>query len=323
MYKSPNATMLNNKDWSATDFEALAPDAIPITAYKPAGKRDAYDTKYTHWGDDDNPIPARDHYRLAWRKMAANTGERTLISALVPPGAAHIDGVFSLGLPSRDLNDLVSLSGVAASLLTDFAVRAAPKSNIRHSTVARLPFVEADHPLSVCLRLRTLRLNCPVLAFASLWSVCWFDDFMDDSWTGSSPYENRSGLGDVWSDWTSGTPLRLAADRRQALVEIDALVALMLGVTADELCTVYRTQFPVLYGYDRNRDYYDANGRLVPNSVLVVWRKKGDRIGEEERTATNAAGNTYTYELPFVTLDREHDMRVAYAEFERRLRERS
>jgi hypothetical protein len=44
---------------------------------------------------------------------------------------------------------------------------------------------------------------------------------------------------------------------------------------------------------------------------------------EDERTATNAAGNTYTYELPFVTLDREHDMRVAYAEFERRLAERS
>ena len=69
--------------------------------------------------------------------------------------------------------------------------------------------------------------------------------------------------------------------------------------------------------------HYDANGRLVPNEVLVRWRKRGDRLSEEERTATNAAGNTYTYELPFQTLDREHDMRVAYAEFERRLRERS
>ena len=97
----------------------------------------------------------------------------------------------------------------------------------------------------------------------------------------------------------------------------------MLGLTADELCTIYRTQFAVLYGYDRNVYFYDANGRLVPNSVLTVWRKKGDRITEEERTATNQAGNTYTYELPFVTLDREADMRQAYADFERRLAERS
>lgn len=94
-------------------------------------------------------------------------------------------------------------------------------------------------------------------------------------------------------------------------------------MSADELCTIYRTQFAVLYGYDRNVYFYDANGRLVPNSVLTVWRKKGDAITAEERTATNQAGNTYTYELPFVTLDREADMRQAYAEFERRLAERS
>ncbi len=106
-------------------------------------------------------------------------------------------------------------------------------------------------------------------------------------------------------------------------METDALVALMLGLTADDLCAVYRSNFAVLYGNDRNLYYYDANGRLVPNSVLTVWRKKGDRITEEERTATNQAGNTYTYELPFVTLDREADMRQAYVHFERLLEERS
>ncbi len=58
-------------------------------------------------------------------------------------------------------------------------------------------------------------------------------------------------------------------------MEIDALVALMLGVTADELCTVYRTQFAVLRGYDKDTYLYDANGRLVPNAVLAPWRKQG------------------------------------------------
>ena len=96
-----------------------------------------------------------------------------------------------------------------------------------------------------------------------------------------------------------------------------------MRLTADELCTIYRTQFPVLYGYDRNVYFYDANGRLVPNSVLTVWRKKGDAISEEERTATNPSGNTYVYELPFVTLDREADMRQAYAHFEKVLAEKT
>jgi hypothetical protein len=126
-------------------------------------------------------------------------------------------------------------------------------------------------------------------------------------------------LGAAAQEWTAATPLRVAEDRRQALVEIDALVALMLGVTADQLCTIYRTQFAVLYGYDHNSYVYDAKGRLVPNEVLSVWRKKGDKISGAERTATNQAKHTYIYELPFRLLDREADMRTAYAEFERRL----
>lgn len=134
---------------------------------------------------------------------------------------------------------------------------------------------------------------------------------------------DRPQLGLIEAQWSGSTPLRRASDRRQALVEIDALIALSLGVTADELCTIYRTQFPVLHGYDRNSYHYDANGRLVPNSVLSIWRKKRDDITEAERTATNPSGNTYTYELPFITLDREADMRQAYAHFERVLEERA
>lgn len=101
LYKSPNQTMKHNQDWSATDFEALAVDAKPVTAYKPAGDRDLYDRSYTHWrvtDDEGNEdiVAARDHYRVAWRSMAANTGERTLIPAIIPPGATHVNGVFWL-----------------------------------------------------------------------------------------------------------------------------------------------------------------------------------------------------------------------------------
>ena len=83
----------HNQDWSAIDFEALAADAIPVTAYKPRGRPARIRRDYTHWGTDDDDVPARDYYRVAWRRMAANTGERTLIPAIIPPGAAHIHGV--------------------------------------------------------------------------------------------------------------------------------------------------------------------------------------------------------------------------------------
>ena len=167
--------------------------------------------------------------------------------------------------------------------------------------------------------MRTLRLNCVTNAYADLWREVYTDTFGAEQWASGRTRDNRPDLSAVSQEWAVNTPLRIAEDRRQALVEIDALVALMLGVTADQLCTIYRAQFPVLFGYDHNSYVYDANGRLVPYEVLSVWRKKGDQITGAERTATNQAGYTYIYELPFRILDREADMRTAYAEFERRL----
>lgn len=317
LYKTPNRTLLHHRDWTETDFETLPPDALPVTAYKPAGDPDNYDRAYTHWEPKQpggEPVAARDHYRLAWRAMAANTGERTLITAVLPPGTAHIHGVSSAG--GVDAADLVRAAGSTASLLADFAVRAVPKSAITMDTINRLPMVPPCHPLLPELLLRTLRLNCVTSAYADLWHEVWQASFTADSWTRPGLF---TGLGDVQAEWAAASPLRRAADRRQALVEIDALVALMLGVSADQLSAVYRTQFAVLYGYDHNEYTFDANGRIVPNPVLVAYRKKGGRITEEERTHTNHAGDTYVYELPFAPRDREADMRTAYESFERDL----
>ena len=320
LYKSPNPTMLHNQDWSAVDLECLAPDALPVTSYKPAKPPVAYDAAYTHWGP--NREPARSHYRIAWRRMAANTGQRTLISAVIPKGASHVHPVYSVGFEVDAPCRFAVVGSYLSSLMADFMVRTASKAEIPLGTIERLPFAE-DGVTAPWLVLRYLRLNCLTDAYAELWGNGYSGDFTADGWCNG--YTSPGGsLGGVSSEWAASTPLRLEVDRRQAQVEIDAIVALSLGVTADELCAIYRGQFPVLYSFDRNAYCYDGNGRLVPNSVLSVWRKMGDQITKEERTATHpGSGIAYTYELPFVTLDREADMRQAYAHFERILKERS
>jgi len=314
LYKSPNRTLKNNADWSASDFEALPTDAIPATSYKPAGDRTRYDANYSQWSTG----PARSQYRVAWRRMAANNGERTLITALIPPGAAHVFGIVSAGTPVSKAESLCVLAGSLSSLLVDLAVRVAAKADILITAINRLP-VMIGHPLQAALVGRTLRLNCLTKAYSDLWQDLFKEEFAVDHWAGGRVRVNRIDFAAVTGKWDPGTPLRIAEDRRQALIEIDALVALMLGATADQLCTVYRTQFPVLYDRDHWDNVYDANGRLVAYEVLSVWRKKGDKITGAERTATNQSGHTYIYELPFRLLDREADMRTAYAEFERRL----
>ena len=238
MYKQPNPTMKSNKDWSPVDLETLPSDATPVTSYKPAGDRDTYDAAYTHWGDTS----ARDHYRIAWRAMAANTGERTLIPAMIPPGTAHPNGVFSVGSPELPLPRLVLTLGGLSSLLADFTIRALPKSGIYFSDLSRLPTLDPVHQLAPRIILRTLRLNCLTEAYADLCKACWDDRFLDDD-----PHIVETGSTTIGPTWTPDTPLRNANARRAAQLEIDEMVATMLNVPLDDLDTIYRTQFAVLY----------------------------------------------------------------------------
>jgi hypothetical protein len=308
--------MLNHLDWTETDFEVLAPDAIPATSYKPRGNRAKYDAAYTHWTAEleGSAVAARDCYRVAWRRMAANTGERTLIPAIIPPGATHVDGVFSAGSPGDTM--LIPLVAAAAgSLLLDFMTRVVPKGDIRAPQFSRLPLPSFE-AVGKYLALRALRLNCVTESYTSLWESLYDNDFNADEWATEAGSLCSQPLSAVGPKWTPNTPLRRAADRRQALLEIDVLIALSVGISIDELAVIYRTQFPVLYGYDKRTDYYDVGGRLVPNKVLSVWRKKADAMSLDERTAAHpSSGATYTYSPPFITLDREADMKSAYSIF--------
>jgi len=204
-------------------------------------------------------------------------------------------------MTTPQLLDLAIAVGIWSSLVVDFLVKAADTSEINQSVIRRFPHPN-EHELVPELVLRALRLNCLTADYAPLWEDLFDPGWQRDSWTREIP---SPPLGDVAPQWTMSNPLRRDAERRQALVEIDALAAVMLGITADELCAIYRTQFGVLRKYERVMQH-DAIGRQVSRDVLMDVERFGPRA------------DLVRFELPFTPVDREAEMTTAHAEFTRR-----
>lgn len=224
--------------------------------------------------------------------MAANTGERTLIPAIIPPGATHPHTVSAAGRPGIPLKQLAEAAGFMSSLVADFVIRAVPKSGILLTSLEKLPMV-SDGSYAEAIVERMLRLTCLTSAWRPLWEEV------------------------THSEWRPDVAWRVARDRRHGLVEIDALVALSLDIGIDELIGIYRSQFPVLRGYDVDEYLFDANGRLVPSQVRQLWKRNPKTIlPVEDRTVVHpGSGISYVYEMPFRHLDREADLRSAYSSF--------
>jgi hypothetical protein len=179
--------------------------------------------------------------------------------------------------------------------------------------------------------LRTLLLNCLTTPYVDLWRECFDPAFLHMAWTKSDPRLPNARFATLTPEWEWSTPLRTDFERRQALIEIDVLVARGLGLTLAELCTIYRIQFPVLQQYERNT-FYDRSGRIVyldGDSAYGFrtpeWKTISDMThGTKSRTFTDDTlpggprERTIVYTAPFDRCDRETDYATAWAEFDRR-----
>ncbi|MGY1842047.1 DNA methyltransferase [Modestobacter sp. SYSU DS0875] len=294
--KASNPTMRSNKDYTPWDLELLPEDAIPRTNYQRAVDEGVFVAGYRTWRGK----PSNEFFRLAWRDMAKTSNARMLFPAIIPPGPTHVHTVRSL--TTRPIEDTVIAAGMWASIVVDYLPKITGTTNITAEFVSRLPHPR-EHPAIPGLMLRVLRLNCMTRAYASLWETLYESSWRNDSWTASI---SGSALGAVSAEWSAVTPLRLASERRQALVELDALAAIAIGISAEELATIYRTQFPVLQKDERGVKI-DANGRQVPADVVREYEQKGERA------------RLGRYAPPFTGLDRQAEMAIAHAEFSRRL----
>lgn len=323
--KQPNEGCKNNLDYSDWDLETLPERVIPRTNYQRACDEPTYHSRLDRWGAGTSS----DAWRLAWRKMTQPGPVRSLHACLVPPGPAHVGGVYSLG--NMASAEVVSLAALWAALPTDYLVKVSGTANIEMVLCQRFPSPIGSFAAEAALR--TLRLNCITGDYAPLWAELFDSAWESDSWT--DPALTRSSLGDVGSTWTTGTPLRRDEDRWQALVELDALAALMLGLSAEQLCAMYRSQFAVLRKYEFKM-VFDAEGRKIcgyhqsagyRQSQLQDEAKAGDRpkewknlwsLYEQYEADPDSVDWQGQYSAPFTRVDREAAMTRAYEVFSAR-----
>ncbi|MFD8736113.1 class I SAM-dependent DNA methyltransferase [Streptomyces sp. NPDC059618] len=314
--KQPNIPCRSNKDYSTWNLTSLPVDAIPHTNYIRATSNDEYTAAQDRWTGQ----PYTKYYRLAWRMMIPLSNERSLFAALIPPGPAHVNGVHSMAFEDNRTTSLNA--GFWAALPLDYLLRVTGRGHLQIGDAPKMPAPTHDHPLAHALLLRTLRLNSLTNAYAPLW-----EELFDLTWPGYEDWGNpnwpnlSSLAGHLNPTWAYDTPLRTEHERRAALVEIDALVSVWLGITADQLVAIYKSRYPVLSDYESHM-FFDAKGRKIAANHYTYGhgQTKQDYLDlmvhlENPESAPPPEG----YTAPFYKADREAEMRATHAHFQARL----
>jgi hypothetical protein len=336
-YQTPRAICNTNRAYDCLDLTILPDNYLPRSNYRPDVSLDEYRARSPRvpWGEQK---PTTDFYRVISREMLSQSGERTYVPTFLPKRSGHVHSCLTTVFP--DAISAVDFLSMGISIPVDFFVKSTGTAHANRSVLRQLPFPPSDALQLSGLRLRTLALNCLTTHYAELWSDCWNDAFRDQHWTKDDPRLPQDFFSNLTPTWQRDCALRSDYARRQALVEIDVLVAQALGLTLDELITIYRVQFPVMQQYERDT-WYDMHGRIVfTNSkglTGVGFPRKGKGRGankeigwEDIKDMTSGTVSrtilddtlpggpverTITYAAPWARCDRVEDYRVGWEYF--------
>lgn len=256
LYQTPNEGCDSHRAYTAIDLASVGSSFLPRTVYRVNRTAKGYGQRLPIW----KGTSIFERFRHAHREMVPVVGERTLVAAILPAGAGSLGSVACAAFDSH--RALVLFNSLCLSLVTDFMVRSTGRGHIAPSDMERLPMIRGDHDCAPLLIARGLRLNCVSSRYAPLWADVYDHAFDGD---GFAFEDRRLGAWQLGPNWSRRGALVSNYERRAALVEIDVISALALGVTLEALLAAYQVQFSVLIEHERQW-LYDQDGRLVPSS---------------------------------------------------------
>jgi hypothetical protein len=218
--------------------------------------------------DDIGQVLDYQQHRVVFRKIAASTNERTLISSIIPPNSFTGENLTT----GKDLYEpciLLFISGILNSFCEDFVVRMRVTTaiNIYHLYQIPLPRLRELNYIFDAIISRCARLICEKSDLSRLWAASMISNWQSpDFWYPSpSPINNygpaheqeirkrlRDEAKDLTTEWGPhcGVHDRLpdwrdTGDRAQLRAEIDAYVAHLYSLSRDDFAYILDT-FPVL-----------------------------------------------------------------------------